>query len=56
MAEIAREVSEHYTVGYYPTNGTYDGKWRKIRVTVTDSSPTRMKYVARMRTGYITVR
>jgi uncharacterized protein with NRDE domain len=33
MAEITREVSEQYTIGYYPTNGIYDGKWRKLRRT-----------------------
>jgi VWFA-related protein len=52
MAEIVREVSEHYTIGYYPANGTYDGKWRKIRIAVTDSGPSGMKHVARTRSGY----
>jgi len=52
MAEIAREVSEHYTVGYYPTNANYDGVWRKIRVAVAGSGQSRTKYVARTRTGY----
>lgn len=52
MVEIAREVSEHYTFGYYPTNGSYDGKWRKIRVAVTDAGRSGTKYIARTRTGY----
>jgi Ca-activated chloride channel family protein len=52
MAEIAREVSEHYTVGYYPTNASQDGKWRKISVVVKDSSPAHPKYLARTRNGY----
>ena len=26
MANIAREVSEHYTIGYYPTNRSHDGR------------------------------
>lgn len=52
MEEIGREVSEHYTIGYYPTNAAYDGKWRKIRVAATDSSPAQVRYIARSRTGY----
>ena len=45
-------VSEHYTIGYYPANGAYDGKWRKLRVTATDSTPAHATYIARTRTGY----
>jgi Ca-activated chloride channel family protein len=52
MAEIAREVSEHYTIGYYPVNANYDGKWRKIRAAVTDSDHPSSRYVARTRAGY----
>jgi len=51
MAEISREVSEQYTIGYYPTNGNYDGKWRKIRVVATQPG-SRGKYIVRARTGY----
>lgn len=54
MEEIVREVSEHYTIGYYPANATYDGKWRKIKV-VTDSGMRDEKYVARSRTGYFSI-
>jgi Ca-activated chloride channel family protein len=52
MAEIAREVSEHYTIGYYPTNAAYDGKCRKIKVEVKEPRQSRAKYIARTRTGY----
>ena len=52
MEEIGREVSEHYTIGYYPTNAAYDGKWRKLHVVASDSSLSHAKYIARTRTGY----
>ena len=32
MEKIAREVSEHYTIGYYPSNPAQDGRWRDIKV------------------------
>ena len=54
MAEITREVSEQYTIGYYPSNGSYDGKWRKLRVVATQPG-SQKKYVARARTGYSAV-
>jgi Ca-activated chloride channel family protein len=54
MEEIVRQVSEHYTIGYYPTNATYDGKWRKIKVAVDSRRPGE-KYVARTRTGYSSI-
>ena len=50
MEKIALEVSQHYTVGYYPTNQTQDGRWRKISVAVAGERGT--KYVVRARTGY----
>jgi Ca-activated chloride channel family protein len=39
MEEIGKEVSEHYTIGYYPTNAAYDGKWRKLRVVSSAAVP-----------------
>jgi len=50
MEKIAREVSEHYTIGYYPKNQAPDGRWRKLKVVVAGSSST--KYVVRTRSGY----
>jgi Ca-activated chloride channel family protein len=51
MQEIAREVSQQYSLGYYPTRTVGDGKWRKIQVKVgqRDGKTT---YVARTRAGY----
>ena len=51
MEKIAREVSEHYTIGYYPSNEARDGRWRKIRVAVVADQPNG-KYVVRTRSGY----
>lgn len=51
MKEIAREVSQQYSLGYYPTSTARDGKWRKIRVSSTQEE-SKAKYVARTRAGY----
>lgn len=47
MKEIASEVSQQYSLGYYPTNKVRDGKWRGIRIVLKEK-----QYVARTRTGY----
>lgn len=49
MREIAREVSQQYGIGYYPSNKAHDGKWRTIKITLSKGGG---KYVARTRTGY----
>jgi hypothetical protein len=47
FAKIAAELRTQYAVGYYPTNKTRDGEYRKIKVT------TARKHVAvRARPGY----
>ena len=51
MKEIAREVSQQYSVGYYPTDTTRDGKWRKIQIKVS-AGDGKFRYVARTRAGY----
>lgn len=51
MKEIALEVSRQYSVGYYPKNEKYDGKWRKISVKI-EQGDNRNKYIARTRAGY----
>ncbi len=50
MDKIAREVSEHYTLGYYSSNQTRDGGWRKLKVAIAGASGGH--YVVRTRTGY----
>jgi len=34
--QISEELRSQYTIGYYPTNTAHDGKFRKIKVEVTD--------------------
>jgi VWFA-related protein len=34
--EISEELRSQYTLGYYPTNGVRDGKFRKIKVEATN--------------------
>jgi Ca-activated chloride channel homolog len=51
MNEIALEVSRQYSLGYYPTNETYDDKWRKIRLQAKDDK-SQNALVARTRSGY----
>ena len=52
MDQIASEVSQQYSLGYYPENRTLDGKWRKIRVEVASQRDKGKKYVVRTRSGY----
>ena len=51
MKEIAREVSQQYSLGYYPANTARDGKWHKIQVKVS-AGDGKIRYVARTRAGY----
>lgn len=47
FAKIAAELRTQYAIGYYPTNKTRDGLYRKIAVTTT-----RKNVVVRARPGY----
>ncbi len=42
--QIAEELRQQYTLGYYPTNGARDGTFRKIKVETADKD---MKVLAR---------
>jgi len=42
--QIAEELRQQYTLGYYPTNGARDGSFRKIKVETADKD---MKVLAR---------
>jgi Ca-activated chloride channel family protein len=35
MEQIARDLREQYTIGYFPTNPLRDGEWRSVRVEIT---------------------
>lgn len=51
MREIAREVSQQYSLGYYPANKERDGKWRAIKIAVSQNGNS-PKLIARTRSGY----
>jgi hypothetical protein len=47
FARIAAELRTQYSIGYYPTNATHDGQYRKLKV-----STTRKNVAVRARPGY----
>jgi len=51
MKEIALEVSQQYSLGYYPTNTNYDDKWRAIQLKV-QRGREESGLTPRTRTGY----
>ncbi|MCX7640370.1 MAG: VWA domain-containing protein [Pyrinomonadaceae bacterium] len=46
-ASVAAEIRTLYTIEYQPTNDKFDGKWRSIKIQVSDPSLT-----ARTKPGY----
>jgi VWFA-related protein len=54
MERVARDLREQYTLGYFPTNGARNGKWRSIRVDVLPPPglPKNTKLSASYRFGY----
>lgn len=49
--QVARDIRNQYTIGYYPTNSNKDGTFRRVEVKVFP--PSRMgKLDVRTRTGY----
>ena len=38
VTEISQELRNQYVLGYYPSNRTRDGKWRKLRIRLTGSA------------------
>ena len=47
-AEVVRDLSTVYSIGYRPTNRTLDGKWRSVQVQLTNRSDL----FARTKRGY----
>jgi VWFA-related protein len=45
--QVADDLRSQYSIGYYPTNETYDGRWRTIRVEVKRGAAR-----VRARSGY----
>ena len=52
MKTIALEVSQHYSIAYYPTNHARDGRWRKIRVEANPWGRSQKQVAVRARSGY----
>jgi len=48
--QVAKEIRDQYTVGYYPSNTAMDGTFRAVKVDVAASGHG--KVTARTRTGY----
>jgi VWFA-related protein len=48
---LANELRNQYILGYYPTNGENDGKYRRVKVSLTSSDPPKRLHVA-WRHGY----
>lgn len=49
--QVARDIRNQYTIGYYPTNATKDGTFRPVQVQLV-SSEGHGKLSVRTRTGY----
>lgn len=50
FAQVANEIGTQYSLGYYPTNKTRDGKFRAIRVELRG---VKEKSTVRAREGYV---
>jgi VWFA-related protein len=48
IAQAQKDVSSYYIVGYYSTNTSLDGRYRRIKVQIGNNLPARLDY----RSGY----
>jgi VWFA-related protein len=48
IVQAQRSVSSYYILGYYPTNATPDGKFRRIKISMNPNAPANLDY----RQGY----
>ncbi len=48
---IARDIRNQYTLGYYPTNAKKDGSFRRVEIQLTNKAD-RKHYIVRTRPGY----
>jgi VWFA-related protein len=49
--QVARDIRNQYTLGYYPTNAAKDGTFRSVKVEL-NASKAHEKLAVRTRTGY----
>ncbi|MGH9773283.1 MAG: VWA domain-containing protein, partial [Candidatus Acidiferrales bacterium] len=49
--QVARDIRNQYTIGYYPTNTAKDGTFRTVQVQLL-STEGHGKLAVRTRTGY----
>lgn len=40
-SQISRELRDEYVLGYYPTHPSHDGKWHKVRVSLSGGGDSR---------------
>jgi Ca-activated chloride channel homolog len=52
MEQIARDLREQYTIGYFPTNAIRDGEWRSVRVEISPPKGLPTKLDLNYRHGY----
>jgi VWFA-related protein len=50
--QVARDIRNQYTLGYYPTNSAKDGSFRAVQVQLVAAHNNRGKLSIRTRTGY----
>ena len=48
LDEIADELRNQYTIGYYPSHGLKDGKWHRIELDTKDRN-----YIVRYKEDYL---
>jgi len=51
-SQISSEIRNQYVLGFRPTSGIHDGKWRKLKVRITRPSEP-IPYQVYYRTGYM---
>ena len=51
VTQISRELRSEYVLGYYPTNRSRDGKWRKVKIHLAGSA-SQAKFRLYARKGY----
>jgi len=48
VTQISRELRDQYVLGYYPMHPSHDGRWHKIRVSLSDTrDPRRVRVFAK---------